>query len=206
MASVYTQTFTPPSPIPLRRGPLQKAGGQKLAFFTGTHPAFQGQKDEAAPNTDRLALAEQDNTQWAGAYRGFVQYPREIAAANHPSPPIASSDSVTEFIWGMVNAITGRKPNSSRPSNNNFFASDPMQFKSIGGGFVAGIGGGGVSLNGMVPSGAWSFVTPGTAVVQPVYRQQYKAAMNPTMTTKDLQASTIYNPLPSFGNVVPRLP
>lgn len=206
MTDVYNVTFTPPAPIPLRRGPIQKAGQPKLAFFPGQHPAFQGQLDEVTPNLDRLAMADQDNTQWAGAYRGSVAYPREISANNRPSPPFESSDSVTEFIWGMVNAIIGRKPNSSRPSNANFFASDPMQFKSVGGGFVCGIGGGGVSLNGMVPSGAWSFVTPGTAVVQPVYRQQYKAAVLPTMTTKDLQASTIYNPLPAFGNVVPRLP
>lgn len=207
MADVYSTTFTPPSPIPLRRPPsIQKAGAPKLAFYPGVHPAFIGTVDEPGGNLGELAQGNQDNTLWAGAYRGFVQYPREISANNRPSPGLASSDSVTEFVWGMVQSIFGRKPNSSRPSNANFFASDPLQFKSNGGGFVAGIGGGGVSLAGMTPSGAWSFVTPGTAVVQPVYRQQYKGAVLPTMTTKDLQQSTIYNPLPSFGNVVPRLP
>lgn len=199
---------SPPSPIPLRRASFGRPGGPKLAFMPGRHPAFQGENDERYPNTDSLAMADQDNTTWAGAYRGSVQYPREICATNKPTALAGSTDSVTEYVWGMGNdgGIFGRQPLSSRRANGNFFASDPMQFKSVGGGFVAGIHGGGVSLNGMVPSGAWGFLTPGTAIVRPVYRQNYYSPVNPTMTTKDLQTSSIYNPLPAFGNVVNKLP
>lgn len=198
----------PGSPIPLRRGPLAKAAPTKLAFMPGPYPPFMGAGpvEEPYPNTDRLGMADQDNTIWAGAYRGFNQYPREISANNQPIGRSASSDSVTEYVWGMAQSIFGRQPLSSRQANGNFFASDPMQFKSNGGGFVAGIHGGGVSLAGMTPSGAWSFMTPGTPVVKPVYSQHYWMPVNPTMTTKDLQASSIYNPLPSFSTVTPTLP
>jgi hypothetical protein len=173
----------------------------------GKHPAFEGQVDQTYPNTDRLAMAEQDNTQWAGAYRGFVAYPREISANNRPLSLPGSTESVTEFVWGMVNAVIGRKPNSSRPANGNFFASDPMQFGSVGGGFLSGMsGGGGCTLQGATPAGAFSFLTPGTNIVRPVYRQNYYGPINPTMSTKDLQASSVYNPIPAFGSVVPKLP
>lgn len=201
--------FSPPSPIPLRRAAFGRPGGPKLAFLPGPHPAFQGQVNEQYPNTDYLAMADQDNTQWAGAYRGSVQYPREISANNRPLIMPGSTDSVTEYVWGMGNngGIFGRQPLSSRHANGNFFASDPMQFTSVGGGFCCGMqGGGGVTLDGATPAGGWSFLTPGTNVVRPVYRQNYYGPVNPTMTTKDLQTSSIYNPLPAFGNVVNKLP
>jgi len=205
MAFDVTVAFAPPQPVPLGRGPVQKLGQQKLAFIPGRHPAFEGEVQVVdADARYGLALTPQSNTIWAGAFRGKEQYPREIRATNRPAPPFASTDSVTH--WTPETGKVGVRPLSSRPMNANFVATDPQQFQSNGGGFLAGMGGGGVSLQGMVPSGAWSFVTPGTAVVSAVYRQQYKAMVAPTMTTKDLQASTIYNPLPSFGTVVPRLP
>lgn len=203
-----TLAFEPPSPIPLRRGSFARPARPKLAFMRGPHPAFTGSDTETAPNTDRLAMFEQDNTQWAGAYRGSVAYPREISANNRPLIRPASTESITEFVWGMFNAVIGRQPLSSRQANGNFFASDPMQFGSVGGGFVSGMsGGGGVTLEmGAVPAGGFSFLTPGTNIVRPTYRQNYYGPVNPTMTTKDLNAGTIYNPLPAFGTVVPRLP
>lgn len=201
--------FTPPDPIPLRRAPYIRPGAPKLAFMPGKHPAYQGENDERYPNTDPLAMADQDNTTWAGAYRGFVQYPREISANNKPIAVAASSDSVTEYVWGMGNngGVFGRQPLSSRQANGNFFASDPAQFQSVGGGFCCGMsGGGGVTLDGAVPAGGFSFLTQGTDVVRPVYRQNYYGPVNPTMTTKDLQTASVYNPLPAFGTVVPKLP
>lgn len=201
-----TNQYIAPKPIPVSygEGPMAPAGGQKLAFFRGPHPAFAG---DIYPNAKgSLAMPDQDNTQWAGAYRGSVQYPREISANNHDQWLGAAPESMTQFLWGVINNVRGVVATSSRLGTANFFASDPMQFKSNGGGFVAGIHGGGISLNGMVPSGAWSFVTPGTAIVRPVYRQNYYGPVNPTMTTKDLQASSIYNPLPAFGTTVPTLP
>jgi hypothetical protein len=175
----------------------------------GPHPAYEAAGESQSPNTDKLALGDQDNTQWAGAYRGSVQYPREIAAANHPIAVAASSDSVTEYVWGMGNSggVFGRQPLSSRRATGNFFGSDPMQFQSVGGGFCCGLsGGGGITLGGWAPAGGWSFLTPGTNVVRPVYRQNYYGPVNPTMTTKDLQTASIYNPLPAFGTVAPKLP
>lgn len=162
--------------------------------------------NEQFPNQDALAMTDQDNTQWAGAYRGFTQYPREISANDRPTHLAGATDSVTEFVWGMYGNPVGREPLSSRLPKANFFASDPQQFKSNGGGFLAGCHGGGVSLDGMTPSGAWSFLTQGTKVIQAVYRQNYYGPVNPTMTTKDLQASSIYNPLPAFGVITPKLP
>jgi len=198
--------YVPPSPIPLRRGGAgNNYMGGKLAFFTGKHPAFEGQ-DDVVPNTDRLSMAEQDNTQWAGAYRGYVNYPREIAVTNRDTSLGPAPNSNTRFTWGMTGNPQECVPASSRWPNANFFASDPMLFKSSGGGFVAGIGGGGISLNGMVPSGAWSFLTPGTPIVRPVYRQNYYGPVNPTMSTKDLQASSVYNPVPAWSTRTPTLP
>jgi hypothetical protein len=197
--------YASPPPIPLRQGPFTPGMGKKLAFFRGPHLAFEAQRD-VVPNTDRLARSDQDNTYWAGAYEGFVNYPREISANNRESPPFASADSITK--WSPETGVVGVKPVTSRRMNANFFASDPQQFGSVGGGFLSGMsGGGGVDYEtGMMPAGAWSFLTPGTLVVRPVYRQNYYGPVNPTMTTKDLQTSSIYNPLPAFGTVVPRLP
>lgn len=197
-------SFMPaPVAIPMNRSPLPMHRAPKLAFMRGLHPAYQAENDPG--NSDRLARGNPDNTIFAGAYSGFVQYPREISADNRPSAMAMSTDSVTR--WTPETGTFGVHPLSSRPANANFFASDPQQFGSVGGGFCKGMDGGGVDLVlGGTPSGQFSFLTPGTDILRPVYRQAMYGPINPTMSTKDLQASSVYNPIPAFSTLVPKLP